>query len=88
MTQQEKRTAQLNKVLNAIKDKLANDNNKAWADGWLHELNMTGFFYSCGRLNDMQVLTKLIFAGIACGMEKNDFMKLLAQEGDLHYEKD
>lgn len=86
MTQQEKRTAQLNKVLNAIKDKLANDTNKAWADNWLHKLNMTGFFYSCGRLNDMQVLTKLIFAGIACNMTENEILKLLANKGDLHYE--
>ena len=87
MKQQEKREAQLNKVLNAIKERLEKDKNEAWADGWIREINMAGFFYSCGRLNDMQVLTKLIFAGVACGMEKDDFLKLLAQEGDLHYGK-
>lgn len=33
MKQQEKREAQLNKVLNAIKERLEKEKNEAWADG-------------------------------------------------------
>jgi len=86
MTQQEKREAKLNNVLHEVKDRLDKSNNKEWANNWLHQLNTIGFLYGCSRLNDMQVLTKLIFAGIACDMTEKDILKLLADKGDLYYE--
>ena len=86
MTQQQKREAKLNNVLHEVKDRLDKSNNIEWANNWRNQLNMIGFLYGCDRLNDMQALTRLIFAGIACDMTENDILKLLADKGDLYYE--
>ena len=83
MTQQEKREVKLNKVLGEVKARLEKSKNAEWVKGWCDKLNMTGFFYSCDRLNDMQVLVRLVFAGIACDMNENDFLELLADDTTL-----
>lgn len=90
MTQKEKREAKLNKVLKAIQDDLQNTKrhpNPEWVKGWVNSLNMTSFLYGCARLNDMQVLTELIFACIACDIDKKEILTMLADKGDLHYEE-
>lgn len=89
MTQREKREQKLNKVLNALKERLEKDNgNDNFKSDLVSAINMTGFFYGCGRLNDMQTLVKLVFRGLQLGMDENDFLELLADAGDLHYKGD
>lgn len=88
MTQQEKRTAQLNKVLNEIKDRLEKSNsNDNFKNGLIHALNITGMLYGCARLNDMQTLVKLVFRGLQLGMNEGDFLTLLACKGDLYFKE-
>ena len=83
MTQQEKREVKINKVLGEVKARLEKSKNSELVKGWCNVLNMTGFFYSCGRLNDMQVLVRLVFAGITCDMKQDDFLELLADDTTL-----
>lgn len=86
MTQQEKREQKLNKVLNEVTARLNKSKNDEWKKGWFDVLNMTSFLYGCGRMNDYQALVRLIFAGVACDMKQDDFMKLLDDKGGLFNE--
>lgn len=85
MTRQQKQEAKLNRVLDAVKERLGKNSNKEWVKGWCDILNMTGFLYGVSRLNDLQVMTRLVFACIAVDMKQDDILKLLADKGELFY---
>ena len=72
MTQQEKQETKLNKLLKAINNKqeqLTSDN--------LNLLNLTGFFYSCGKLNALQVMARLTYIALSLNIDIQEITEIL-----------
>lgn len=88
MTQQEKREQKLNKVLKAVSERVEKLQDEGEKKSYISVLNMTGFLYGCGRMNDMQVIIRLAFIGQKLGMTENDLLILVDEKGNIYDEKD
>ena len=77
MTQQEKREVKLNKVLTIVRDAVISLDESELKKDCTNTINITGFLYSCGRLNDMQALTRLLGVAHKLNIDENAIMEAL-----------